>query len=169
MSVSTIDTLSYGTTSWLRKYLDNLKAEAEKFVWSGFVVFLEVVTQATIANKLHHEQHCVLCLGQTNITPSTLTHVSRLVKQSKANMALYSTLPVRLTDLPFPVGQRYYYYYHHHHHHHYYYYYKCHGLECCHHTVVWAIYKKALISASQSLQPDISEHCKTTDMGWCIT
>ena len=31
------------------------------------------------------------------------------------------------------VASRYYYYY-------YYYYYKCHGLECCHHTVAGALY-----------------------------
>jgi len=34
------------------------------------------------------------------------------------------------------VFTRFYYYYYY-----YYYYYKCHGLQCCHHTVVGALYK----------------------------
>ena len=34
------------------------------------------------------------------------------------------------------IGMSVYYYYYY-----YYYYYKCHGLQCCHHTVAGALYK----------------------------
>jgi len=38
-----------------------------------------------------------------------------------------------LHSLQYPCNYYYYYYY--------YYYYKCHGLQCCHHTVSGALYK----------------------------
>ena len=44
---------------------------------------------------------------------------------------------------------------HHHHHHQHYYYYKCHGLECCHHTVAGALYKNLDLITVAQLNADV--------------
>jgi len=73
-------------------------------------------------------------------TMSSLPLVDSLVKNR-----LFKTEP-DIDELPFQfihtmdlsVVYCYYYYY-------YYYYYKCHGLQCCHHTVAGALYKNSLL------------------------
>ena len=65
----------------------------------------------------------------------TVWHVTAYVKRTLALDQINWILARNLIGTRVEMDRTDYYYYY------YYYYYKCHGLQCCHHTVAGALYK----------------------------